>query len=209
MRKLLHIIATPRKGLSRTLRISESLIRGLKLKHPATAIDELNLFEEALPELNVTRVGGKYMLMSGQELTPDADKSWEEIKKHIERFLSADVIVISTPMWNFSVPYKLKHYLDVILQPGFTFKYGANGPEGLATGRKVFVVSTHGGDYGENSPAKSYDQLTPYLKQIFGFIGITDPCFLSAQPMDAAGEEVRESRINEAIEKGKEILRTF
>lgn len=206
MKKLLHIVASPRGGQSRTLRISQSLITKIQQRFKDVKIDTLDLFAEKLPELNVTRVGGKYMLMNGQELTGEALASWDLIKEHIRRFLDADIIVISTPMWNFGVPYVLKHYIDIIAQPGFTFKYTEKGPEGLAGGRDLFVVSTRGGDYSKGSPAASFDQLEPYMKQVFSFIGFTDIKFISAQPMDAATEPVREQKIAEAIIKAEELI---
>lgn len=206
MKKVLHIIATPREESSRTLRISRSLINKIQRRFGNVEIDSLNLFTEKLPELNVTRVGGKYMLMSGQELTGDALASWEQIKAHINRFLAADIIIISTPMWNFSIPYLLKHYIDIIAQPGFTFRYTEKGPEGLAGNRDLFIVSTRGGDYTAGTPAAAYDQLEPYLKQVFSFIGFKDIKFISAQPMDAATEQVRETKISEAIALAESLI---
>lgn len=205
MKKVLHIVASPRGENSRTLKIAKTLLKRLDELFPGSEIDELNVFEENLPEMNITRVGGKYQLMSGQPLSGESEKSWQQIIEHIQRFMSADIVVVSTPMWNFSIPYRLKHYLDIILQPGFTFKYGANGPEGMAVGKKIFVVSTHGGDYSEGGPASSYNQLKPYLQQVFGFIGISDQTFISAQPMDAGGEELREQKIAEAVERAQKI----
>ncbi len=205
MKKILHIVASPRGGNSRTLKVSSALVKRLEETSPHAVIDELNVFTENLPEMNVTRVKGKYMLMSGEELNEEAADSWKEIVSHIERFLSADVIVVSTPMWNFSLPYRLKHYLDIILQPGFTFKYGAAGPEGLATGKKLFVVSSHGGDYSSGTPAAEFDKLSPYLRQVFAFIGITDQTFIAAQPMDGGGAELREQRLEEALQQVKSL----
>ena len=147
MKKVLHIVASPRGSSSRTLRIADALLKKIGKQFPDAKIDTLDVFAEKLPEMNITRVKGKYMLMSGQELSGDAVAAWEEIKAHIARFLAADIIIISTPMWNFGIPYRLKHYIDVVWQPGFMFKYTENGPVGLAAGRKVFVVSTRGGDY--------------------------------------------------------------
>jgi FMN-dependent NADH-azoreductase len=175
----------------------------LRSKYQEISVDTLDLFAEKLPELNVTRVAGKYQLMNGQEMTDEAMLSWEQIKTHISRFLAADIVIISTPMWNFSVPYVLKHYIDIIAQPGFTFKYTEKGPVGLAGNRDLFIVSTRGGDYSAGSPAESFDKLQPYLQQVFGFIGFNDIRFISAQPMDAAGEEVREEKLREAIAAAK------
>ena len=102
-------------------------------------------------------------------------------------------------MWNFGIPYRLKHYIAVVWQPGFMFKYTENGPVGLAAGRKVIVVSSRGGDYTPGTPAEAYDQIIPYLKTVLGWAGITDQTYISVQPMDANTEEGRETRIKEAI----------
>lgn len=206
MKKLLHIVASPRGEQSRTLRVSASLIEKIRNTNGEIELDTLDLFIEKLPEMNVTRVGGKYMLMSGQELSGSAVGAWEQIKEHINRFLAADIIVISTPMWNFSIPYLLKQYIDIIVQPGFTFKYVETGPVGLAGGRPLYIVSSRGGDYSTGSGAENFDKLDPYLNQIFSFIGFTDIKFVAAQPMDAASAEVREARIKEAIRQAENLV---
>ena len=69
-------------------------------------MDALDLFAEDLPELTLARVGGKYQLLSGQELTGEVKQAWAAIEAQIERFLAADVYVISAPMWNFGIPYR-------------------------------------------------------------------------------------------------------
>ena len=199
MKKVLHIVASPRGMSSRTLRIADALIKKIRKQFPSAAIDTLDVFAEKLPEMNITRVKGKYMLMSGQELSGDSVQAWEEIKAQIARFLAADIIIISTPLWNFGVPYRLKHYIDVVWQPGFIFKYTENGPVGLAAGRKAYIVSTRGGDYSAGTPAEAFDHVTPYLKTVLGWAGITDQTFITAQPMDANTEDGREAKIKEAI----------
>lgn len=201
MKNILHIVASPRGESSRTIQLAQRLIERLKSQTEAE-VDELNVFAEDLPELNVTRVGGKYMLMSGQKLDAQAEQSWQEIIAHIDRIKKADIVIVSSPMWNFSVPYRLKHYIDIIAQPGFTFKYGPNGPEGLLAGKKLFIVTTHGGDYSPESGADGFDKLRPYLKQIFAFMGISDQTLISAEPMDAGGETLRE----QALQKAKEQI---
>lgn len=199
MKKVLHIVASPRGAQSRTIRIANALIEKLKKLHGEITVDTLDVFAENLPEMNVTRVKGKYMLMSGEELSGDTITAWDEIKKHIARFLDAEIIVISTPMWNFGIPYRLKHYIDIVWQPGFMFKYTENGPVGMAAGRKVYVVSTRGGDYSAGTPAEPFDQIVPYLKTVLGWAGMTDVTFISGQPMDANSEEGREAKIKETI----------
>ena len=86
--------------------------------------------------------------------------------------------------WNFSVPYKLKHYIDVIMQPGILFKFTATGVEGLTKNKKMICITTRGSDYGANSPMHVFDHQESYLRSIFGFAGITDVSFINAQPLD-------------------------
>ena len=198
MKKLLHIIASPRGEKSRTLEISQVFLESLKKNHPDFEIDEINVFEESLPSLTIKRVDGKYILLGGKEITGEIKKEWEEIEKYIKRFLSADYYLISTPMWNFSIPYPLKHYIDVIIQPRYMFIYTADGPQGLVKNKKMFIITTRGGDYSETSPGHKYDFQEPYLRTIFGLAGITDITFINAQPMDASGQEVMREKIEKA-----------
>lgn len=183
MKTLLHIIATPRGEASRTLQVSKTFIESFHKAHADWKIDELNVFKENLPEMTTSRVDGKYELMGGKDLSPESKVAWAEIIKHIDRFKSADGYLISTPMWNFSIPYQLKHYIDIIVQPKFLFHYTNKGPEGLIQGKKMVVITSRGGDYSADAYAP-YDQQVPYLKTVLGFIGLTDVTFIHAQPMD-------------------------
>jgi len=197
--KLLHIIATPRGKKSRTLKVSDTLLERVTKELPGAQVETLELFSADLPELNVQRVEGKYTLMSGGTLQGEVQKQVDAVQAVGKKFLEADMYLISTPMWNFGIPYKLKHYIDLIVQPGITFQYGKNGPEGLVKGKRMVVVTSRGGDYS-SGPMKDFDQVGPYLKTVFGFIGIKDLVFIDAQPMDAAGEEGRNKAIAAAQE---------
>lgn len=202
MKKLLHIIATPRGGESRTLKVSDAFLVSFRSSHPDWTIENLDLSNEDLPSLTLKRVDGKYVLLSGKDLSGDLEEAWKEIIKHIERFLSADAYLISTPMWNFSIPYTLKHYIDVILQPKYLFRYTEKGPEGLVKNKKMIVITSRGGDYSTDQ-MKAYDFQEPYLRTVFGFAGITDITFINAQPMDM-GPELQERKIKEAQSKARQ-----
>ena len=84
------------------------------------------------------------------------------------------------------------------MQPKYLFKYSDKGAKGLVKNKKMAVITSRGGDYGKDSPFRSYDFQEPYLRVVFGFVGITDIAFINAQPMDAAGAQVREEKINDA-----------
>jgi FMN-dependent NADH-azoreductase len=115
----------------------------------------------------------------------------------LDEFLAADTIVIGAPMYNFTLPSQLKAWLDRILVAGKTFRYTDNGPEGLATGKRVIVALARGGFYDLNSPAAALEHLESYLRGVFNFIGI-EPEFVAADGL-AIGPEQRERSIAQAL----------
>lgn len=207
MKKLLHIIATPRGEDSRTLRMSSAFLEAFVAANPEWILDELDLAHEELPSLTMKRVDGKYVLLAGKDLYGDLKEAWQEILSHIERFLSADAYLLSTPMWNFSIPYVLKHYIDVIVQPNYLFRYTQDGAEGFAKKRKMVVITSRGREY-LSEETKPYDLQQSYLRTIFGFIGITDIEFVVAQPMDM-GDDIREQKLTEACRAARDLGHRF
>ena len=186
MTNLLHIIATPRGLASNTGRISALLLEELDARYDDLEVRALDLFSADLPAVAGVNIKSKYALMTGQPLDEDARTSWAEIERTIEKFLAADVFVLTVPMWNFGVPYALKYYIDAIVQPGYLFAYDEVGiPHGLVHGKKMICVTSRGADYSAG-PLADYDFLESYLRAIFGFVGITDITFFNVQPMDIA-----------------------
>lgn len=208
MKRLLHIIATPRQEESSTLKVSGVFLENFKNKFPGCLIDELNVALEPLPSLSVEVVSGKYVLLGGEELTGKLKDAWAVVVSHIERFLAADAYLISIPMWNFSIPYTLKHYIDVIIQPKYLFRYTDKGVEGLAKNKKMAVVISRGGDYSQEG-MHNFDFQEPYLRTIFGFVGIADINFIIAQPMDALGPEVKKQKLEEAKTLARKMADSF
>ena len=203
--KLLHIIATPRRNSSNTLRISNAFLEGLFSKYPDLEVETLDLFDVDLPSIAGDNIEAKYSLMAGAIIDKSHERSWKQIESLIEHFLSADFYLLTVPMWNFGVPYPLKYYIDAIVQPTYLFRYDEQGqPEGLVKGKKMVCVTSRGGDYSENSPFRPYDFLEPYLRAIFGWIGITDVEFINAQPTDYT-LEIRQSAIEFAIDNAKTL----
>lgn len=202
--KLLHVNAAPRKELSRTLRVSNAYLTSLESQHVDLEIKHLNLFEMDLPEISGMDANSLLSLVQGGELNEEAEKSREASLALANEFLEYDRIVISCPMWNFSIPYKLKQYIDLIMQPGVLFSYTPDGPKGLATGKKMVVITSRGSDYSPGSQMADYDFQAPYLRAIFGLAGIYDISFAHAQPMDW-GPEMMENAIHKAIEELSEF----
>ena len=203
--KLLHIIASPRGEQSRTLKVSSEFLSELKEKNSDLVVEELNLFKVKLPEVEESMVNAKYAIMSGGEPDEESKSEWDEIAKYSMKFLEYDAYLISSPMWNFTIPYKLKHYIDVIMQAGILFSYSEKGVEGLALNKKMFCISSRGNDYSAGGPMHQFDFQEPYLRSIFGFAGIHDITFVIAQPMDYA-PDITQAAIEKATEDAKLLV---
>ncbi len=107
----------------------------------------------------------------------------------LSELLEADEIILGTPMYNFSIPAALKAWIDQVGRAGKTFRYSADGtPEGLLAGKKALVIVTSGGNYDERSGISALDHEIPYLRFIFGFMGITDLHFMQAGGTNAVDE---------------------
>jgi FMN-dependent NADH-azoreductase len=105
----------------------------------------------------------------------------------LDQFLAADTIVIGAPMYNFTLPTQLKAWIDRIVIAGRTFQYTANGPEGLAKGKRVIIALARGGIYSEGSQAAALEHLETYLRGVFNFIGI-EPEFVVAEGLNLSPE---------------------
>jgi FMN-dependent NADH-azoreductase len=165
----------------------------------------IDLFKQSLPEFDAFAAESKYAIIYGKEKTGEQVKKWSEIEKVIEQFKSADKYLLSTPMWNFSIPYRLKHYLDIIVQPGYTFTVTNTGYKGLAGGKPLCVIYSRGGNYDENS---AMDFQKKYIEFIFGFIGFTDIKTIICQPM-LGDEKTVSSAQAKAVTEVKEFAQKF
>jgi FMN-dependent NADH-azoreductase len=202
---LLHVIATPRSTVSATLRVSHPFLEQLQVACPGIQVETLDLFTDDMPTLTGHNIDSKYDLMRGQPIEPSRAAPWRSIEKLIHQFLRADICLISSPMWNFSIPYALKYYIDAIVQPGYLFAYNDAGfPVGLCGGKKLVCVTSRGGDYSTGTPMQAYDMQEPYLRAIFGFVGITDIEFVNLQPMDM-DQDAREDAIRAGIDTARQL----
>jgi FMN-dependent NADH-azoreductase len=204
--KLLHIIATPRENESNTLRVSDVFLQDMQTRYPELVVDVIDLFQHDLPAVAGNNIESKYTLLVGKPIDKRHKESWEQIEGLIKHFLSADIYLISTPMWNFSIPYTLKYYIDAIVQPGYLYRYNERGlPIPLTHGKKMVCITSRGGDYSEHSPLHVYDFQEAYLRAIFGFVGITDNQFINLQPMDVT-LDLREAAISAGLVKAHAMV---
>jgi FMN-dependent NADH-azoreductase len=183
MGKLLYIKASPRGERSYSVSVGEAFVSAYKKQHPEDEVITLDLFKTEFPPFDGATIEAKYVIMHGGKHTPEQREAWRTVENIIEEFKSADKYVISTPMWNFGIPYKLKHYVDILLQPGYTFSFSPEeGYKGLIVGKPIVVVYARGGEYPPGTDFEAYDLQTKYVEMILRFIGFTDIRSLVVEP---------------------------
>jgi FMN-dependent NADH-azoreductase len=200
MAKLLYIEASPRKSRSKSIEVAQTFLSTLQATYSSVELDKLDLWATELPRFDGDTLEAKYAILHGQSHTPEQAKAWKRVETVIERFKSADWYLFSLPMWNFGIPYVLKHLIDVIVQPGLTFSFSpSEGYKGLVTGKKAVAVYARGGAYGPGSGAEDYDLQSRYLAVILGFVGVTDLANIFVEPTLAAPAEL-EAMVTKAKE---------
>lgn len=168
---ILHIISSPRSN-SYSRQLGHQIVEKLLSAHPGSTVLERDLTISPLPHLEEVFVQG--IFTPAETRTLEQQAAVRHSDEVIEQVLAADVLVIGSPMYNFSISSSLKAWLDHLVRAGVTFSYGATGPQGLVTGKKVYLALASGGVYSEGSPMAIYDFMAPYLKPVLGFIGLTD-----------------------------------
>lgn len=165
----------------------------LTQRDPGATLVFRDLAAAPIPHLTLETVAG----VRAQATTPAELASRALSDELIAELRAADTIVIGAPMYNFSIPTTLRTWFDHVLRPGVTFSYSEAGPKGLIEGKRVIVVESRGGLYSEG-PAQAIDFQEPYLRQLLGFIGLTDVTFIRAEKIgygpDARDQALADSR---------------
>jgi FMN-dependent NADH-azoreductase len=196
MTTLLHIEASPRGEVSQSLFGAGVFIRGLKARYSALVVDRLNVWDEPLPTFDGAALAAKYDRLANKTLQGDRAEAWGTIGEMVRRLDAADRILISTPMWNFGVPYRLKHYIDLITQPGLTFAFDpVSGYRPLLSSRPVMVVIASAGDYSKGRSWGRPDLASAYLAEVLKFIGLSETRFESVAPTVGQAEVVADARL--------------
>ncbi len=194
MTTILHIDSSILGGYSISRTLTAGIVAKQQALHPGARIIRRDLVVDATFHLSDAHMaafqGGEVGNAAlGQDLAVGGT--------YIDELFAADIIVIGAPMYNFSVPSQLKGWIDRIVVAGRTFQYGANGPEGLVIGKKVFIASTRGGVYTGDSPVAGLDHQESYLRGVLAFIGLTDVTVVRAEGLNL-GEDIKAAAIAHA-----------
>ena len=180
----------------------EKFARFFELLHGEFGL-KIFLTTDVLPHIDDAFVTGR--TLEADKRTKSQNEAVAISDKLIAELKSADVVVIASPMINFGLATTLKAWFDYVLRAGVTFKYSEKGPEGLMTGKKVFVVVARGGVYSQG-PMKVMDFQEPYLRQLLAFIGIADVTFVPVEGV-AYGPDAAAKAEKAAIDSIPELLK--
>jgi FMN-dependent NADH-azoreductase len=192
MATVLVITCSPRGERSVSRALTTRFAQEWARHHPQDTIRLRDLGHHPVPHVTETWIVGA---TAGADSQTGASREAIAISDTlIEELLAADRYVIGVPMYNFNIPSTLKAWIDQIVRAGRTFAVGPTGYEGLVKGRKALFITTSGGNYAAGTPLAAMNFLEPYLRTVFGFIGITDVRFVIAAGMNQGPDEAAKSR---------------
>lgn len=171
MSNILLITSSPRGDASLSTKVATDLANKLQAALPGSSITARDLVANPLPHIAEDYATGIYV--PAENRTPEQAKVVGVSDAVLDEMFAADHIVLATGLINFSISSTLKSWIDHISRAGRTFRYTANGPEGLVSGKKAYIVLASGGVYSEG-PAAALDFAVPYLKSVLSFIGVKD-----------------------------------
>lgn len=207
MSKLLYIRASPRGEESKSAQVAEVYLGALRERNPDLDVDAFSVWGTDLPVFDGNKVAAKINVMTGQDQNAMQKTAWDQIVEIVGRFVSADRYLFAVPMWNGGIPYRLKHYIDVIHQPGLLWGLKSDtGYFGLLKNKHATLVLTSGA-YAESSPSPAFgvDLHSTYMRAWLNQAGITAIDEIRFQPtlltQDPAGdfERVKQTAIDLAV----------
>lgn len=183
---ILQINASARREGANSTQVANSIVARLLSANPAAKLMLRDFSSNPHPILDEAALGALFTPPEKHTSDQAARVALDDVL--IAEVQAADVLVLGVPMYNFGVPAQLKNWIDAIARNGVTFRYTENGPEGLLTGKKVYVGLARGGRYRGTEG----DSQVPYLKTVLGFLGMTDVHFIYAEGLNMGPEAVQQ-----------------
>ncbi|MEH2209893.1 FMN-dependent NADH-azoreductase [Nostoc sp.] len=194
MVNILHIDSSPRGERSHSRELSKEFVSAWKAAHPEDAIAYRDLGHYPVPHVDEAWIAAAFS--PPETHTPELTEALRISDELVDEFLAADRYVFGVPMYNFNIPSTFKAYIDQIVRINRTVAIEAQGFKGLVEGKKAVIITARGGDFSATSPFLAYDFQEPYLRAIFGFIGLTDIQFINANSLNEG--EARTQSLSEA-----------
>jgi FMN-dependent NADH-azoreductase len=183
MTALLHIAASPRSEKSESLGLAETFLDTYREVHPDHVVETWNLWDGSLPEFGPAAAAAKMAVFAGADPQGESAAAWRDVQETFARFAAPDRYLFSVPMWNASVPYKLKQLIDVVSQPGMLFGFDpVTGYEGLLRGKQAAVLYTSAVYGPGRGPAFGADFQAPFFRDWLTWAGVTDVAEVQFRP---------------------------
>jgi len=179
---ILQINASARREGANSTRVANSIVARLQAANPGASLTLRDLSGDPHPALDEAALGA--LFTPAEQRTPGQAARVERDDALIAEVQAADLLVLGVPMYNFGIPVQLKNWIDAIARNGVAFRYTETGPEGLLTGKKVYIALARGGRYRGTEA----DSQVPYLKTVLGFLGMTDLHFIYAEGLNMGPE---------------------
>jgi FMN-dependent NADH-azoreductase len=184
--KLLHLDSSILGGNSASRQLSAAIVDQLAKTAPGLDIVYRDLAAEPLSHLSAEHLAAR------QGAVPESHEIQKDIaasQAALDEFLTADIVVVGAPMYNFGISSQLKAWIDRIAVAGKTFRYGPNGPEDLAGAKRVIMAISRGGLYGPGMPTAAFEHVETYLRGVFGFLGVTNLEIVVAEGLQIGPEQ--------------------
>ena len=201
MKTLLQIRSSLLLDNSQSNRLADRFVAAWRATNPEGRVVVRDLALDPVPHLSLAHVGA--FSTPAEQRTPEQQTLVAASDALIAELQGADVVALGLPLYNFGIPSTLKAYIDQIARAGVTFRYTAEGPEGLVKGKQVFVFTARGGVYKD----QPHDTQTPYVRNVFGFLGMTDLQFVHAEGLNM-GEAPRRAALEAAEAQVDGLLET-
>ncbi|MED5620927.1 FMN-dependent NADH-azoreductase [Ideonella sp. BN130291] len=209
MSTLLYVAASPAKEASRSGQAAEALVQAYRDRHPGAVIDRLNVWDETLPPFDAEMIAAKFAVLRRTQATDAQRRLWGQAVALAQRFNAADRYVFSVPMWNFGLPYRLKHFIDVVTLPEQNWRWSpAGGYQGLLHGKRAVVVYSSAGDHRLAPHESEVDHQKGQMRAWLAFIGIHDVQELTVAPTLAAPDVVS-AALAAAVERARGLAAGF
>jgi FMN-dependent NADH-azoreductase len=199
---LLHLDASPRGARSHSRKLGEDFLATWRDAQPDGRVIVRDIGREPPPFVSEAWVEGAFT--APDQHSPAAREAIAVSNAYVDELLAADQLVITTPIYNFSLPAALKAWIDQVVRFGRTFTKSATGYEGLAKGKRALIIVASGSDFRPGTPGGAYNHLEPYLRAVLGFIGITDVQFAYAHSL-GQGDAARDQGLADARTALREI----
>lgn len=211
---VLDLYALPRAQKSRTRKLRDAFFEAYLDNNPGTQRIEVDLVKDVdkLPAWDEWDVQTKFEMVYGEgNLDEEMAARWNALARWTDQLHQANLVVITCPMWNFSIPWHMKRWIDAVVQARLTFEVDRKKGEikGLLTGRPCVLITTRDGAYPPGTPYAAMDFQLPYLKTVLGVIGLGPFHELIGEPMGMAGPQIAKDALDGAIKKAADLGRTL